>query len=293
MNNPAGTGRSDAAGVKERRVLHRLDVREGLTGEGDDRSTRIGVAIDVETTSTVFEDGVIIELAIRPFRFDRDGIITQIGSASSWREDPGVPLAPETIAITGLTDNDVSGRRIDEAKATRLLRSASFVVAHHAAFDRPYVERRLGGALGLDWACSFRQVDWRARGFDGRTLGYLVQQAGYFYRPHRAAIDVDALIQMLRVRGEGGTPVLAELIANAEAPSWAVYAQGAAFESKDALRGRGYRWDADQRVWWTEIADDDRTAEEFWLAANVYAASRNARSMAPRFEKVTAAERFL
>jgi len=293
MDKLAPAGRLDAAGDEKTRVLHRLDVTEGPTGEGDDGSTRVGVAIDVETTSTVFEEGVIFELAVRPFRFDREGIITYIGAASSWLEDPGVPLKPETIAITGLTDDDVSGRRIDGTEPTRLLRSASLVVAHHAAFDRPHVERRLSDARGLDWACSFRQVDWRARGFDGRALGYLIQQAGYFYRPHRAATDVDALIQMLRVRGDGITPVLAELIANAEAPSWVVYAQGAAFESKDALRARGYRWDADQRVWWTEVADDARTAEEFWLAANVYAASRRARSMAPRFEKITAAERFL
>ena len=293
MEKLASASRIDAAGEEKTRVLHRLDVQEGRTGEGDDIDARLGAAIDVETTGTVLNDGAIIELAIRPFRFDRGGVITHIGHASSWREDPGVPLSAETTAITGLTDRDVSERRIDDAEATRLLRSASLVVAHHAAFDRPYVERRLELARGLEWACTFRQVDWRSRGFDGRTLGYLIQQAGYFYRPHRAAIDVDAVIQMLRVRDADGRTVLAELVSNAEAVSWIVSAEGASFESKDALKARGYRWDPDRRVWWTEIPDDARTAEEFWLAANVYSASRNARSMAPRFERITAAERFL
>lgn len=293
MDKLASAGRIDAAGVEKTRVLHRLDVRGGLTGEGTDRSSRAAVAVDVETTGTVLDEGAIIELAIRPFRFDQDGVITYIGVASSWREDPGVPLTAETTAITGLTDDDVSGQRIDDVEATRLLRSASLVVAHHAAFDRPYVERRLQGVRGLDWACTFRQIDWRARGFDGRTLGYLVQQVGYFYRPHRAAIDVDAVIQMMRVRDENDTTVLAELVANAAAPSWIVYAEGASFEAKDVLKARGYRWDPDRRVWWAEVADHARTAEEFWLAANVYAASRNARSLAPRFEMITAAERFL
>ncbi|MBX8844518.1 DNA polymerase III subunit epsilon [Sphingomonas melonis] len=293
MDKLVSSGRIDAAGDEKTRVLHRLDVQEGPTGEGNDDDARLGVAIDVETTGTVFDDGVIIELAVRPFRFDRSGVVTHIGRASSWREDPGRPLTAETTAITGLTDGDLAGRRIDDAEATDLMRSASLVVAHHAAFDRPYVERRLEGARGLDWACTFRQVDWRARGFDGRTLGYLIQQAGYFYRPHRAAIDVDAVIQMLRVRDEDGRTVLAELVAKAEAPSWIVSAEGASFEAKDALKSRGYRWDPDRRVWWTEIADDARTAEEFWLAANVYGANRNARSMAPRFDRITAAERFL
>lgn len=293
MDKLASAGRHDAAGEEKTRVLQRLDVREGLTGEGDDGSTRVGIAIDVETTSTVFEDGVIIELAMQPFRFDREGIITYIGDPSSWLEDPGVPLSRETIAITGLTDGEVSGQRIDETEATQLLRSASMVVAHHAAFDRPHVERRLPDARGLDWACSFRQVDWRARGFDGRTLGYLVQQSGYFFRLHRAAADVDALVQLLRHRAEDGTTVLAELVGRMREPSWMVYADGASFDVKDVLKARGYRWDPDRRAWWTEIADDTRTAEEFWLATNVYAAGCGARAMAPRFEMVTAADRFL
>jgi DNA polymerase-3 subunit epsilon len=172
MDKLASAGRTDAAGDEKTRVLHRLDVREGPTGAGNGSETRVGVAVDVETTSTIVAIGAIIELAVRSFHFDRDGIITHIGPIRSWREDPGVPLTSETTAITGLTDADVAGERIDEAEATRVLRSASLVVAHHAAFDRPYVERRLEEARGLDWACSFRQIDWRARGFDGRTLGY-------------------------------------------------------------------------------------------------------------------------
>ncbi len=293
MEKQASASRFNAGGDEKTRVLHRLDMREGPTGDGDDRDTAIGVAIDVETTDTVVHLGAIIELAIRPFRFDADGVITDIGPIYSWMEDPGYPLTPETIAITGLTDDDVAGQRIDEVEATRLLRSASCVVAHHAAFDRPFVERRLPRARDLNWACSFSQVDWRSRGFDGRNLGYLLQQAGHFFRPHRATADVDALVQLLRHRADDGTTVLAELLGRMRAPSWMVYADGASFDAKDVLKARGYRWDPDRRAWWTEIADDARMAEEFWLATTVYAVGCGARAMAPRFEMVTAADRFL
>lgn len=281
-----------AVGDEETRVLHRLNVRAGPTGEGDDATTRVGVAVDVETTSTIIELGSVIELAVRGFRYDRNGVITHIDDVRTWLEDPSVPLTLETTAITGLTDADVAGRSIDEPAATSLLRSASIVVAHHAGFDRPYVEGRLEGARGLAWACTFRQVDWRSRGFDGRTLGYLLQQAGFFHRGHRAAADVDALIQLLRHRFDDGTTVLAELIGNAERPGWIVRAEGAGFSVKDALKARGYRWDPDRRVWWTEIADEARTEEEFWLAAHVYAAGLGARRMGPDFQQVTAIERF-
>jgi DNA polymerase-3 subunit epsilon len=294
MNDPAAAGRSYAAGDEKMRVLHRLDVREGPTGEGDDTDTRIGIVVDVETTSTIMHLGAVIELAVRRFRFDRQGVITHIDRGHEWLEDPGTPLTHETTAITGLTDADLVGREIDEHEAAHLLRSASLVIAHHAAFDRPYVERRLVKARGLPWACSFRQIDWRSRKFDGRTLGYLLQQTGFFFeRGHRAGMDVDALVQLLRHRFPDGTTALAELIERSPMPSWVVRAVGAGFVAKDALKERGYRWDPERRLWWTEVEDDVRTAEEFWLAANVYAAGLDARSMGPDFEKVTAAERFL
>lgn len=100
-------------------------------------------------------------------------------------------------------------------------------------------------------------------------------------------------MQLLRHRADDGTTVLAELLGRMRAPSWMVYADGASFDAKDVLKARGYRWDPDRRAWWTEIADDARMAEEFWLATTVYAAGCGARAMAPRFELVTAADRFL
>lgn len=213
MQEPVTTGRARAAGGQKTRVLRRLDIRGGLTGEGDDRNSSLGVVVDVETTSAIVEHGAVIELSIRGIRYDREGIITHIGDIHSWREDPGFALTPDTMAITGLVDGDLAGQCIDDAEAIALLRSASIVVAHNAAFDRPFIERRLKGAHGLDWACSYRQVDWRARGFDGLALGYLLNQAGYFFeKGHRADVDVDALVQLLRHRFDDGTTVLAEIL---------------------------------------------------------------------------------
>jgi hypothetical protein len=92
-------------------------------------------------------------------------------------------------------------------------------------------------------ACwSMRQVDWRARGFDGRVLGYLLLQHGYYHCGHRASADVDALIQMLRHECPGGRTALPEMIDTGSRPTWIVRARGAHFDVKDQLRARGYRW---------------------------------------------------
>lgn len=200
-------GRVRAAGEEDVRVLRPLRLREGSTGQGTGRGPFVGIAVDVETTGLDPKTGKVIELAVRRFRYDADGVITDIDRAYKWREDPGEPLDPEISALTGLADEDLAGREIDTDDATRLLRSASFVVAHNSGFDRTWVENRLPNAAGLPWVCSMRQIDWRSRGFDGRVLGYLLVQNGFYHCGHRASSDVDALIEMLRHRDAEGTAV--------------------------------------------------------------------------------------
>lgn len=284
-----------AVGTGDVRVLHPLRLHEGPTGDGAVRGRYVGAAIDVETTGLDHKTGKVIEFAVRRFRYDDDGVITHLDEAFEWREDPGEPMHPDISALTGLTDADLAGREIDRDAATRLLRSASFVVAHNSGFDRAWVEDLLPGARGLAWVCSLRHVDWRARGFDGRVLGYLLLQNRFYHCGHRASADVDALIQMLRHRPDGGRTALSEMIETGAKPSWILRAKGANFDLKDALRARGYRWDADKdrKVWWREVADDALVPEQFWLAANVYAADANPKAICPEVVRVTPRTRFL
>lgn len=176
----------------------------------------------------------------------------------------------------------------------RLLKSADFVCAHNAVFDRAHVERRLPDSAGLAWCCSCKDIDWRAGGYDGRSLGWLLAQSGYFHGAHRAGDDVDAVIQILRQDLPVGGTALAEMLATARAPSWRFRAVGAAFELKDELRLRGYRWDADgsPKCWWREVPDTRRTEEEWWLAGHVYSAEAKPRALGPIVERVTWHERY-
>ncbi|MES2095902.1 MAG: 3'-5' exonuclease [Pseudomonadota bacterium] len=280
-------------GEDDWRVLRRLDVPEGETGVGGRFDTVIGVVVDCETTG-IGDDDVIIELALRRFRADPDGTIVKIDRPYAWFEDPGRDLPDDIKRLTGITDADLAGQVIDDEAAVRLLKSADFVCAHNAMFDRGHVERRLPGAVGLAWACTCADVDWRANGFDGRSLGWLLAQIGYFHGAHRAGDDVDAVIALLQHRFPGGSTALAEMLATARAPSWRFRAVGAAFELKDQLRLRGYRWDADgdQKCWWREVPDGRRTEEEWWLAGQVYSAQARPKALGPIVERVTWHERY-
>ena len=275
------------------RRLRRVNLQVGPTGIGDASSPcSVAVVIDVETTGLVQSTDKVIELAVRRFKYDDAGYITQIGERRSWREDPGFPLPVEITRLTGITDDDVAGQQIDDEAATDILVSADLIIAHHAQFDRPMVERRLSDLPQLAWSCSCHEIDWRESGFEGRSLGWLCAQAGYFFDAHNAESDIDAVIQLLQHSNSDGYPFMAELAENAASDSYLIEALGSAFETKDALRLRGYRWDPSSRAWWNEVLERDYITEQAWLAQEIYKAGRGATAMGPRITRRTALERY-
>ena len=140
------------------------------------------------------------------------------------------------------------------------------------------IERRLSDLPQLAWSCSCHEIDWREAGFEGRSLGWLCAQAGYFFDAHNAESDIDAVIQLLQLRNAEGQPIMAELAENVASDSYLIEALGSAFETKDALRLRGYRWDPASRVWWNEVFDRDYITEQAWLAQE---STRRARAPRP------------
>jgi DNA polymerase-3 subunit epsilon len=132
----------------------------------------------------------IIDLAIQRIAFDARGRIVRLGRLRQWFEGPGVPIPPEIVALTGISDADVRGQRIQDSEAVAMISASDLTNAHNAAFDAPRVKRRLPAAAGSAWACSCAEIDWPALGFDGQKLGHLLMQCCMFHEGHRAGSDI-------------------------------------------------------------------------------------------------------
>ena len=269
--------------------LARFDGDFALAPRPDDPDhLRTGVVVDVEATGLDIESDTVIEFAGRPFQFNRlTGEIVEVGPVVSCLHDPGVPLSPEIVRLTGITDADLAGQELDVDAIGSLLESADIVIAHNARYDRPMVERAVG-SMDKIWGCSLSMIDWKGLGFPAAKQESLAIYHGFFYSGHRATVDVDALLHLLTFRPPGGEHTyLHTLLTEARQRVAVVRAVGAPFDTKDLLKGRGYRWDGRGRVWWREVPVAALEDEEAWLRADIYPGDG-----APRVEPVSAFHRF-
>jgi DNA polymerase-3 subunit epsilon len=272
------------------RVFRRLKPRLHWGGSAANPVTRI-VILDTETTGLDHSKDKIIELALLQVDVD---VVTglPVGEIQVYDglEDPGMPIPKEVIAITGLTDADVQGHRLDEQRVAQLMEGVDLVIAHNAGFDRPFCESRLALFAPLRWACSFADIDWKSQGRSSAKLENLAQSLGLFYDAHRAEMDCHALLAVLVAELPAAAITgLAHLVAAAQKPSYRLQATQAPFEAKDKLKARAYRWNADQKVWYTRLGDDaSLQAECEWLKAHVY----GQRSAVVQVEKLHAATKY-
>lgn len=257
------------------RVLRRFVPRERY-GEANQESVGRGVVLDVETTGLSSETDAIIELALVPFSFTRrSGRVLEVGEPYASLEDPGRPIPPEVVALTGITDAMVAGQRIDEARVAALCASAELIVSHNAAFDRGFVHRRFEVLRRKLWACSFRDVPWQAFGRRSLALESLMAtHCGMFFGAHRATDDCRATLHLLATPVPSGEQPFEYLLAAARTVTIRVRAVNTPYETKDVLRARGYRWDPGDldhpKAWCVELPETEREPELAWLQAEVY-----------------------
>ena len=252
---------------------------------GDERSI---VFLDTETTGLSAESDTIIELGLVRASFSPSAKkLVSIDRIVSAYEDPGKPLSPFITELTGITDEMVRGKHIDEQTVADSLDNARLIVAHNASFDRPFFEKRFTGFNDMSWACSLEGIDWNRLGFSRRKLEDLALKSGYFYEAHRAAIDCLTLAWLLHIHPDA----MADLLEQAGQKTVVVHAFGAPFEARDTLKTRGYRWhdgtSGANRHWWKEIPESALADEKNFLDELYPNGSDRA-----GFEIRTAADRF-
>ena len=254
---------------------------------------RRGVIIDTETTGLNYRTDKLIEIGAVAFTFDEDANLGDITGVYSGLQDPGIPIPALITKLTGINDAMVAGQSLDLLALAKVVEPADLVIAHNAAFDRPFCEKLSAMFSSKAWACSVKEIDWQGRGFEGNKLGYLIGQSGHFHDGHRAVDDCYALFEVLRnFDSVQGKTAFAELYAASQRAQVRLWAEHSPFDMKDKLKARGYRWsdgsEGRPKSWWTEVTDDALEDEINYLRTEIY----HRADVEPLTVHLTATERF-
>ncbi|MEW6645121.1 MAG: 3'-5' exonuclease [Pseudomonadota bacterium] len=273
------------------RVLRRLVARPTYIPTMG-QEVRTGVLLDTETTGLDQTKDEIIEPGMIRFDYAPDGRIVGVRDTFSAFNEPSAPISAEVTALTGITDEMVAGHRFDEAAIAVFVEDAVIVIAHNSGFDREFAERYWPVFEHKAWGCSMSEIDWRKHGFAGAQLGYLLNGAGYFHQAHRAVDDCHALLEVLAfVLPTTGSPALAFLLETARKATLRVWAEQTAFELKDSLKRRGYRWndgsDGRPKSWFIDVDQTAFADEIAFLRTEIYT-----RDVDPAVQRLTAFTRF-
>lgn len=229
--------------------------------------------VDTETTGLELSQAELIEVGAILVEVDRDsGQLGKVLGQFAGLEQPSKPIAAESTAIHGITDEMVKDQRFDESAFQALCDGVDLFVAHNAAFDCPFMQRRFPWLEPTVWACSFRELPWKQEGYSGQKLEYLLSDCGYFHSAHRAVEDCNALLHVLSkpLKSSKNMP-MAVLFESANAAMYQIAALKAPFEKKDMLRARGFRWNSEDRVWEFDAFGFSEGKEVIdWLKSEVY-----------------------
>jgi DNA polymerase-3 subunit epsilon len=257
-------------------VLARIERRDSYNAH-DGSSRKTALYVDVETTGFDTERDAIVQYSGVPFEYSPlTGKIYELGKSAIFFEYPGRPIPAEVTAKTGITDKMVAGQRIDDARVIETLGPVSLVIAHNAAFDRPFLERRLPAFCEKPWACSQTDVPWPDEGFDSVKLEYLLfKHCQMFYQAHRADEDCYAGIHLLATPLPSGELPLLLLLQSARQTTVRIWAVESAYEAKDTLKARRYTWnpgtDGRPKAWHIDVPEECVEQECAWLREHVYA----------------------
>lgn len=208
---------------------------------------RVVAIIDTETTGLDSEIDEVIEFAGIAFAYNEKGQLTEPLEVISQLQEPTIPLPQEISLLTGISQSMLKGKSFEFSSIDKFVEAADLIVAHNATFDRPFCEKISKSFCKKPWACSATEIDWKALGFEGTKLAYLVNQSGWFFDAHRALDDCNALSKVLSTHSPRKAPSeppstpFAELLVSAREIRWKI-SFSAPYGSRMALRQRSFRW---------------------------------------------------
>lgn len=217
--------------------------------------------LDTETTGVNTAEDEMIELGYVIMEFSNDGTLGDVVKIFNELNEPRLPIM--NSSIHGIDNDMVKGKAINLDTVKSDIDDVNLIIAHNSGFDRKIVERYSDCFAQVPWACTFKDIDWKAQGINSHKLEFLAYACKFFYDAHRATIDVFATIEIVK-----RLDLFKELLLAALQTQYILSAKGSPFSKKDTLKERGYKplYIAGKFIsWYTSVNEAQLKEEQNWL----------------------------
>jgi len=254
------------------RVLERFELQSRYGEPGDAGDIRSVMFVATETTGVSALSDVMFEFGYVVADVDtKTGAVLRIGGKYQGFEAPGQSLGAYISELTGVEDEDIKGKRFDDARVEADLAKVDLVVSHNAELERPFLEKRFKGFEEKWFACSGIDVNWLAYGSRLKNLEFLAYKlARVFFEGRRALSQAEMMVHVLGQEvPDMGVP-MAEMLHNSRGIVHRVWASDAAPQVGGMLKAAGYEYSTInspldiKRTWYRETSDVK--GELLWLA---------------------------
>lgn len=236
---------------------------------------KVGVFLDIEATGLSFTDDKLIEIGMVKFEYSDDGRIFRILDEFNEYQDPDRDISSFITELTGITNEMVRGKHIDESSVSKFLADVDLIIAHNAQFDRAFFETTFPNIEPKAWACSMYDINWNSENIESHKLEYIAYKYNFFYEGHRAITDCLVGLHILsKTLYSSKQLALKQLLDNALKPTYKLWAKNAPYDHKDLLRARKYRWNIHPehgfKAWSIELPEHKVENEIYYLKSNIY-----------------------
>lgn len=168
------------------------------------------MVLDCETTGLLLHPAAELHKQPQVIEFACSLLSRETGEVVESRSmliNPGRPLPPEIVKITGLTDADLEGQPFFQerlAEIEELFRRSTVMLAHNLPFDEGMLlnELRRVGCKEFPWPRGLCSIGLYAQEW-GRNMRMVELYQALLGKPleqtHRAADDVAALVEIVQV----------------------------------------------------------------------------------------------
>ena len=256
------------------KVLTKYEKPKFYNPSRDDTKKLIGIFLDIEATGLSAQDK-LIELGMVKFEYSLDGRIYCILDEFNAYQDPKIDIPPFITKLTGITNEMVGGKSINQNDVAEYLNNVDLIIAHNAAFDRPFLEKTFKNIPSKAWGCSMFDIDWNNENIESLKLEYIAYKYGFFYEGHRAITDCLVGIHILSKELRNSKQLaLKQLLTNAMQPKYIIWAKNSPYERKDLLKARKYRWNMHPtqgiKAWSIELPESKVEAEINYLKSDIF-----------------------